>query len=261
MSSAFPAAVEAVLLAGGTFDQLPAGEEPPKGKGLLPIGRIPLAARVLKALRESKAISRIILVSPVPAEELEHPLWKGIDQVVSAQDKLIDSFKAGVDAVSDPFKPALVTVGDLPLLTAESVTDWIDRCRRRSKAEIWYSFLRRSNSEAAFPGVHHTYVSFREGTFCGAGFFMSRPRALDSLYKAMARLTDARKHPIELAKLLGPKIVWGLLTRSLSIALVEEKMQELLGGTICAGVESPYPETAFNVDELETLEIARQYFK
>lgn len=259
--NSLPNAVEAVLLAGGKFEHVPPGETPPPSKGFLPIAGVPMAARTLRALRDSPAVKRVILVSSLPAEEHEGPDWDGVDQVVPAGERLIDSFKAGVDAVADPTTPALVVVGDLPLLTAESVTDWLDRCRARSEAAVWYSFMRRSNSEVAFPGVHHTYVPFREGTFCGAGFFMSRPEALTSLYQAMTDLTYARKNPLKLAGLLGWDIIIGLLLRRLTIPQAERGMGRLLGGTPCAGVESPYPETAFNVDDLEALETARQYLE
>ena len=66
----FPDSVEAVLLAGGKFEGLPPGEEVPRGKGLVKVGRLPMAARALRALNESPAVSRVIMVSPVEAEEL-----------------------------------------------------------------------------------------------------------------------------------------------------------------------------------------------
>ena len=46
----FPEKVGAVLLAGGQYDDMPPGEPPPKGKGLLSIGGIPMAARTLDEL-------------------------------------------------------------------------------------------------------------------------------------------------------------------------------------------------------------------
>lgn len=257
----FPDAVEAVVLAGGTFEDLPPGEPAPPSKGLLSIGGVPMAARTLRALRRSPAVSRVIVVSSVPREGLEHPWWRDADQVVAAGERLIDSFKAGMDAVSDQTRPAMVAVGDLPLLTSESVSDWVERCRARDDAAIWYSFVRRTVSEAAFPDIRHTYVPFREGTFCGAGFFMSRPEALGSLYQAMTDLTYARKNPLKLAGLLGWDIIASLLTRRLSIPEAERGMSRLLGGTPCAGVESPYPETAFNVDDVKDLIEARRYLE
>lgn len=259
--SSFPDAVEAVLLGGGTFDDLPAGEDAPKGKGLVPLAGVPMAARTLRALVQSPAVSRVILVSPVPVEELTDPCWEGVDVVVPAGARLIDSFKVGMDAVSDQGQPAMVVAGDLPLLTAEAVTDFVARCKARQEAEIWYSCLRRSNSEAAFPGIRHTYARLAEGVFCGAGLFISRPHSLESLYQAMTSLTYARKAPWKLIKLLGPELILTYIFSRVTIPQAERGMSRLLGGTHCVGIETPYPETAFNVDDLETLKEARRFLE
>lgn len=257
----FPETVEAVLLAGGRFTDLPPGEEVPKGKGLVQVGGIPMAARALRALEESPAVKRVILVSPVEGDQLPESHWRAVDQVVPAGERLIDSFKVGLEAVEDQSAPAMVVAGDLPLLTAESVTDFVDRCRRRPEVSVWYGCLRRQNSEAGFPGVPHTYAKLKEGTFCGAGLFMSRPEALATMYKALTDLTYARKNPVKLAALLGWSTIFSYLFGRLTIPQAELGMARLLGGTPCAGIESPYPETAFNVDDPEALIEARRYLE
>lgn len=259
--SDFPKAVEAVLLAGGTFDQLPEGEPVPKGKGLVPMAGLPMAARALRALRQSSAISRVIMVSSVGSEDLTESCWEGIDVVVPAGERLIDSFKIGLEAVRDPSQPAMVVAGDLPLLTAESVTDFVARCGARPEVQVWYGCLRRSHSEEAFPGIHHTYARLAEGVFCGAGLFMCRPQALATVYHALTALTYARKAPLKLVKLLGPEFIVSYLLGRLTIPQAERGMARLLGGTPCAGIATPYPETAFNVDDLETLLEARRYLE
>lgn len=250
-----------MLLAGGRFDDLPPEEEPSKGKGLVSVGGLPMAARALKALVESPAVSRVIMVSPVGKEELTDECWSGVDEVVPAGERLIDSFKVGLEAARDPTVPAMVVAGDLPLLTSESVTDFVSRCRARSEVSVWYGFLRKQNSEAGFPGVRHTYAPLAEGTFCGAGLFMSRPQALATVYRSLTDLTYARKAPWKLASLLGWGTVLAFLTKNLTIPAAEIAMARLLGGTPCAGIESSYPETAFNVDDYETLQQARRYLE
>lgn len=258
--SSFPDAIEAVLLAGGQFDNLPEGEDT-RGKGMVKVGELPMAARALRALKESPAVSRVIMVSPVGADELEEPYWDAVDSVVPAGERLIDSFKVGLEAVHDIDSPAMVVAGDLPLLTAESVTDFVGRCKQRPEVSIWYGFLRRKNSEAGFPGVRHTYARLAEGTFCGAGLFMSRPKSLSTVYKALTDLTYARKNPAKLASLLGWGTVFSYLFGTLNVPDAEAGMARLLGGTPCAGIETPYPEAAFNVDDIETLEEARRYLE
>ena len=257
----FPETVEAVLLAGGQFKDVKDGVETELGKGLVEVGGVPMAARALRALKESPVVSRVIMVSPVAEEELTDPCWDAVDVVVPAGDRLIDSFKVGLEAVLDPSQPALVAAGDLPLLTDESVTDYVSRCRARSEVDVWYGFLRKRNSEAGFPGVRHTYARLAEGVFCGAGLFMSRPQALSTVYQALTDLTYARKNPGKLAGLLGWGTIASFLLGRLSIPQAEHGMARLLAGTPCAGIESPYPETAFNVDDREALLQAREYLE
>ncbi len=257
----FPPAVEAILLAGGSLDDLPPGESPPKSKGLVDIAGRPMAARALRALQESPAISRVIMVSSVPKEELTDPCWSAVDEIVPAGERLIDSFRVGHEALQDSSQPAIVVAGDLPLLTAESVTDFVARCRARSEVSVWYGCLRRENSEAGFPGVRRTYARLAEGTFCGAGLFMSRPEVLGTLYQAMTNMTYARKQPWKLASQLGWDVIGAFLLGRLTIPQAERGMKRLLDGTPCAAIETPYPETAFNVDEAESLIKARQYLE
>ncbi|MBI3930142.1 MAG: nucleotidyltransferase family protein [Armatimonadetes bacterium] len=252
----FPAQVEATLLAGGPFTA-PPGENAPRGKGLLQVGGLPMAARALRALVASPRIGRVILVSPVAEQELQDAEWEGVDAVVPAGDRLIDSFRVGLEQVTDRSQPAMVVAGDLPFLSAEAVTDYVERCEMREEFSVWYGYLRREISERIYPGIPHTWGQLREGVFCGAGLFMSRPQALDTVYAALTGLTLARKNPFRLASMLGWSPIFLYLVGQLSISRAENAMSRLLG-VPCAGVETPYAETAFNVDDAYTLEHARR---
>lgn len=257
MALSFPQKVEAVLLAGGQFKDVPAGEEMPRGKGLLPIGGIPMAARALKALVASERVRRVIMVSPVPAVDLDDH-WQGVDCVVPAGDRLIDSFRVGLEAVENADEPAMVVAGDLPFLSARSITDFVERCQKRPEVSVWYGFLGREISERDYPGVPHTWAKLASGTYCGAGLFMSRPQALRSVYAALTALTHARKNPLKLASMLGWGSIFAYLLGRLTIPQAERAMTRLLGGTPCAGIESPFAETAFNVDDSVSLTEARR---
>ncbi|MCA9797518.1 MAG: NTP transferase domain-containing protein, partial [Candidatus Eremiobacteraeota bacterium] len=114
----FPDKVEAVLLAGGQFKDLPPGEPVPPSKGLLPIGGRPMAARTLEALVGSQRVGRVIMVTSHSADHFTDPVWDGVDHLAAAGERLIDSFRAGMEAVDDPATPAMVVAGDLPFLTA-----------------------------------------------------------------------------------------------------------------------------------------------
>ncbi|MEW6283508.1 MAG: NTP transferase domain-containing protein [Candidatus Eremiobacterota bacterium] len=253
----FPNQVESVLLAGGRFTELPEGEACPPGKGLVPIGGLPMAARPLRALRDSARVRRVILVSPVRREELEPGNWDGVDTVIEAGASILESYARGVRQALDLDNPVLSVTGDLPFLTEGAVTDFVERCSRRPEVSVWYGFLRRENSERVYPGLHHTWARLAEGTFCGTGLIMIRPRVLDQVEVALRAVTQHRKNPLRLAGLLGWDAVLAYLFRRLTVARAERAGERLLG-VPCAGIESPYAETAFNVDDLPTLVEARR---
>ena len=252
----FPDPIEAVLLAGGQLQSLPAGEAPLAGKGLLPIGALPMAARALRALVESPRIGRIILVSPVPSEDLG-PEWEGVDEVAPAGKDLLSSVRAGLARARDPEAPVLTVAGDLPFLSGASVTDFVTRCSNRPEASVWYGYMRREVSEKRFPGVRHTWARLAEGTFCGTGLVGLRPQVAERMQAALRDMTQARKNPLRLAAALGLSTILAFVLRRLTVPQAEAAARRLLG-VDCAGVESPYAETAFNVDSPDMLLEARR---
>lgn len=251
----FPEQIEAVLLAGGIIKHLPSSEPTQAGKGHYPVGDLPMAARTLRALVASPRISRVTLVTPVPRAELG-PEWSAAANVVPAGKKLLDSTISGFSAVEHPSHPVLTVAGDLPFLSAEGVTDYVDRCRATSEASLWYGFLRQENSERVFPGVRHTWVRMREGRFCGTGLCCMRPGVLSLMKDALGLITAGRKNPFVLAKVLGWKTLLYLAVQRLTVPMAEEAAQRLLK-TSCRGIESPYAGTAYNVDDAESLLEAR----
>ncbi|MGE0488528.1 MAG: NTP transferase domain-containing protein [Vulcanimicrobiota bacterium] len=254
----FPDKVEVVLLAGGQFKDLPPDEPVPSSKGLLPIGGRPMAARTLDALVGSERVGRVIMVTPHSVEEFSDPAWEGVDHLAPAGERLIDSFRSGMENVLDPSIPAMVVAGDLPFLTARAVDDFVERCSQRPEAAVWYGFLSRETCEAGFPGIPHTWARLASGTYCGGGFFMSRPDCLNTLYASLTALTYARKNPLKLASLLGWGTILAFLLRRLTIPAAEAAVGRLLGGLTCAGIESPYAEVAFNIDDQVSLAEARR---
>jgi len=243
--------VEAVVLAGGPVEL---NVQPrPAGKGLIPVGGVPMAERAVRALAGSPLVARVIVASPVA--ELA---WPGVDEVVPAGEKLMQSFSRGVGAARDKESPALVCCGDLPCLTPDAVTDFVERCARRPEADIWYGYLRRETSEVIFPGVRHTWARLADGTYCGTGMMMLRPKVVAPLEEFMASLTRSRKNLVKLAACLGFGTVFAYLTGRLTVPMAEAAGQRLFGGIPVVGVESAYAETAFNVDDESDLAEARR---
>jgi molybdopterin-guanine dinucleotide biosynthesis protein A len=258
--SVFPRGVEAVVLAGGDVGDLePENGERPAGKGLILVGGVPLASRALQAVQASPRVSRVVVVSPVASHQMTGPEWSSMDASVQSGERLMDSFCRGVESVADAALPVLVCCGDMPFLSREAVTDFVERCSARPEASIWYGFLRRENSERIFPGVRHTWARLHDGTFCGTGLMMLRPSVVAPVRSAMDSLTRARKNMVYLASCLGWGTVLAYVLGRLNVTRAERAGTRIFG-VPCAGIESPFAELGFNVDDNHSLREARRRF-
>ena len=243
--------MKAVLLAGGPVGDLPLEPaDQPDSKGLIKVGGRPMAWRTLQALLSAKTLSSRVLVGG----DRE---WSGVDTWVAGQDTLMGSFEAGVNACGETHQPVLVCCGDLPFLHGAALDDFVERCRLRPEASLWYGFLRQENSLRSYPRLRHTWGRLQDGSFCGSGVMMLRPEVMQTMRAAMDRLTHARKNMLRLAGCLG----WGNLLNyalgRLTVARAEKAGQGLFG-VPCAGIETPYAELGFNVDDGESLSEARR---
>ena len=108
--------------------------------------------------------------------------------------------------------------------------------------------------------MSHTYVKFKDGTFCGTGLFFINPDIIEYCEEFFNKLAANRKNPLGLASLLGLGFLLKLTTGKLSIKEVE---YQLLAIMRCSGrgIETKYAEAGFNVDGPEDLELARKLIK
>ena len=245
--------VAAIVLAGGALEEKLGQVVRVKHKAWIPLGGRLMVERVLDALEGCPRIGERVLVAQ--DEDVPPSVRRRVLDVAPPGDCMPDSFAAGVARLRSTHQTILAIPCDMPFLEPASIEDFLDRCATRP-ADIWYSFVRRETSEARYPGLRHTWVSTREGTFCGGGLVLFRPHMIDRARSFLAQLAEARKRPWRLASLLGPKIIFKMLLRTISIAEVEERVSLLLGGT-AVGIESPCPDVGFNVDAPEELATAR----
>src|SRR5690606_15298052 len=138
------------------------------------------------------------------------------------------------DRTTSPGEPVLTVAGDLPFLSAASVTDFLDQAAARPTASVWYGYMRREVSERKYPGVRHTWARLVEGTFCGTGLVALRPEVVARMQAALADPTGGRKNPLRLASILGWRTVFAFALRRLTVPMAEQAGQRLLG-VPCAG--------------------------
>ena len=252
----FPQQIPAILLMGGCIKDLTPGETETKGKGYIDIGGRSMSALTLEALRKSRRVGRITLVTPQHPQKLEDE-WKNADASVPAGLHLSDSLFNGLDASRHEADPILIVAGDLPFLTPEAVDDFIERCSRRADCSVWYGFLSQKNSRAKYPTLRHTWGKVSGQKYCGTGLNAMRSDVVDIVRNQVSLLTTLRKNVWGIAKALGFSTIFRLLCGTLTINQAEEALSRCLKAKTC-GIESPFAEVAFNVDHYGDLVMARQ---
>jgi hypothetical protein len=167
---------------------------------------------------------------------------------------MLDNLSAGLGALGGE-APVLVLAADIPLLTARAIGAFLDAALALD-ADIGYGIVPRDDMARAFPGVRKTVVRLREGMFTGGSLALIRPQAFSRARHAIERAVRARKSPLDLARLLGPGAVLGLLAGTLRLADLENRVA-MLAGVRARAVICHYPEIGLDVDRAESLAAIR----
>lgn len=244
--------VEAVVLAGADNQGKLGGVSDVEHEALIPVNGRPMVHYVLDALEESRAVKRIAVVGPV--SQLRSTEREGID-VIQAGETMVENLRIGVDRL-EPKGPVLVVTSDIPLIRAEAIDDFLKRCRE-TRAEIYYPIVRKETNERAFPGVKRTYVHLKDGIFTGGNLALLDPKVIPACEDVIAQAVAMRKKPWKLSRMLGFIFIVKLLSRQLTLAEIEERVERILGFR-GVGVESPYPEVGIDVDKPEDLALVEK---
>lgn len=243
----------AVVLAGGPHDELAARTPGAPNKAFVAIRGMALVERTLRALRSSSSIGNIIVVAPERAHG--HPALALATECRPDGARIRESLRNGLEGLPAG-ADVLVSTSDLPVLTAESIDDFVVRASDKD-ADLTYGCLERAVHMAKYPQVPHTWARLRGGTYCGTGFVTIKPRVLPSLDRFIEQLGHARKNPLHLAKLFGWDVLLRFATRRLTIEDAEARASRILGARVRA-VISPYAEIGVNVDRVSDIALAEE---
>jgi len=246
--------IAAVVLAGGADRGELAAQTGIAHRPLLEVGGRPILLTVLAALRGAPSVGRIVLVGPqgVQAGAADD----AVDVRVPQGETFLGSIANGLTAAPADAEHLLLITGDLPLITAEAVEDFVRR-GVVSGAEVCYPIIPKDSCERRFPGGRRTYVRLREGTFTGGNAVLATRSFLDRSQELIRRLYAARKNPLKLAALFGLPFLFGLLTGRLTIPQLEARASAIISGRVSA-IITHYPELGFDVDKMEDLKVARR---
>ena len=248
-----PATVNAVVIAGGRDkpELLAAGGA--RSRSLMLIGGRSMIERTLAALRDAHLVARIAVVAPAEIGSTVDACW--CDEFRPAVESPAQNLLLGAQAVGED-RPVLLSTGDLPLLTAQAVDDFVER-GLRTGADVVYPVVSAVHSERRFPVAPRTYARLRDGTFTGGNIVLTRGDFVRTHLELIDRLFELRKHKLRLARFLG----WSFLIRfalgRLRLSDLEARGGAIIGGRVAALISS-YPEIGFDVDKVDDLELARR---
>ena len=246
--------VSALVLAGsrrGEADPVARYRNAP-AKCLVTAGGVPMLVRVVRALRRSAGIGRIIVSADDPTLLDGVPELRGAEPLVSAA-SLSRSVAA---AFGEAGPPLLVTTADHALLEPAMVAQFLGRAEA-SGCDVAVALVSAATIRARHPETRRTYLRFRDGGYSGANLFLLRTVAAHRVIEFWQRIERDRKSPWRLAKALGPALLLGYLLRLATLAQAMRLASSRLGLRIAA-IDLPMAEAAIDVDKPADLDLVER---
>lgn len=217
-------------------------------KALIRVAGATLLARVVAALKDAGAARIAVSTSEPAVAALALTLGA---EVIAATDSPSLSVAAAAAALGAPL---VVTTCDHALLEGE----WISRFLADVPAGIDVAAMVAPEAavRAAAPQTERSYLAFKDGRVSGCNlFYFATPRA-QGVLDLWRQVEAQRKQPWKIAALLGPVVLLGYLTRSLTL---DQTVARLGGkaGVMAAAVRTPFGLAAVDVDKPSDLDLVR----
>lgn len=258
--------MDSVLVAGGRV-------EPPLSeiagqtiKGLFRLNSTPCIRQVVEALFAA-GLKRIALVG---SELLLQELPAGDERLLYTSEgaDVVENLLRGVRLLElserDLF---LQCAADLPFLTAQSVSDFLDRCPQ--EADLYVPFVPVERFEARFPNCPYQAIRFQEGRFLNGSLLVIRAGLLFQYQPFFKQFALARKSQwrviLMLSRLLGLSNLLRCLPALLAFLqgrLAIQRLRRLMEQLFDLHVEidlSGAPEFAFDLDTVEDYRYALEW--
>ncbi len=211
---------------------------------------------VVETLRKSKGIEKIAVVGP--KDKLKSVFGGMVDYIIEGSGSIVSNVLLTLECFPEDRKVLIVT-SDIPMITRESIEDFIERCRGKD-ADLYYSIVDKKVNDLRYPGVRRTYARLWEGRFTGGNVFCFNPAAKDKCKDFFEKMLEYRKSPAKMARILGFGFLLRLALGILTINAIQKKCESLLD-VRAAVIISPYPEIGNDVDSLSDLKIIEKYMQ
>lgn len=228
-------------------------------KALIPVAGEPMIARVARALLAAPPVGRILVLTQAP-EQLRSraPAWLADEPRIgwaASGDTIAASIGAVAGGAAAPW-PLLVTTADHVLLTPETIEAFV---KDSGGADVAFAMVERRTVEAAWPATKRTWLKARGGQYSGANLFVLANERTGRALDFWVGIERDRKKAWRLLAFLGPSILIGALTRTLTLQGAAARIGRKLRLNLKA-VVLPYAEAAIDVDKPEDLELVERIF-
>lgn len=249
--------MDAIVLAGG----IPQPNDPlyaysnGDSKALIDVAGKPMVQWVLDALGEARQVDNVIVIglSPKSGVTCKKPV-----HYISNQGRMLANIVAGVRKsleLDKKTKYVLVVSSDIPALQPEMV-DWlVDTCME-TKDDLYYGVCTREVMEARFPGSKRTYTRLKGIELCGADINVTHVRMATEHLDMWENLIGTRKSPLRQAGIIGLGTLFQVLTRTITLENLVEKVCKRIGIKGRAIVWQ-HAEACMDVDKPHQLELLR----
>lgn len=249
--------MDAIVTAGG----IPRPEDPlyryshGDSKALIDVAGKPMVQWVLDALSDAKHINNVIVVglSPKSGVTCKKPLY-----FVSNQGRMLANIVAGVKKALELDKKSkyvLIASSDIPTLKSQMV-DWLIETCMETKDDLYYGICPRDVMETRFPDSKRTYTKLKDMDLCGSDINIAHVRMATEHLDMWETLIGSRKSPLKQASTIGLDTFFQVLTRSITLDKLVEKVCRRLGITGRA-IRWQSAEPCMDIDKPHQLELLR----
>ncbi|MGB2782658.1 MAG: nucleotidyltransferase family protein [Atribacterota bacterium] len=225
-------------------------------KALIMINGKPMIDYIVDALNNSENIDQIIVVGP--EKELHPYIGKKVKKILNPGNSILENMESGLNFF-DSNDNLLLLTSDIPLITPEAIDEFLKICIKR-KAYVGYPLITKENIMKKYPETKRTYVTMKEGIFCGGNIAFFKPEVFFQQKNLIEELFENRKTTWKYIKILGLKFIFKFIFKTLTIEEVERRVTGILGYNSIAVMIS-HPEVMIDLDKLSDLELIRKYLE
>jgi GTP:adenosylcobinamide-phosphate guanylyltransferase len=227
-------------------------------RALLEVAGEPMLLRVLRVLRASPRVGRVVVSIDEPVAlagvaEIEAARAAGALELHRSLASPSRSVLEVLERAPDGF-PFLVTTADHALLSGAILEHFL-AASEASGAQLLVGLVARETVEARFPGTRRTWLRFRGGAYSGANLFaFLTPEALRAA-RFWRRAESFRKRPWRLVAAFGPVSLALFALRRLALDAAMARASRAMGTRVEA-LALPFAEAAVDVDRPADLALA-----